>query len=174
MYKDHTDTLRPGHAAPDFDLPTGEDKRFSLRDLRGRPLLLFFLRGTWCPNCKKLMARLETDWEEFASRGVGVVCIAAQRIDGMTGARQFVGERGYRFPILFDEKRRVVRAYGVYRPIGLDALHIAHPAVFLIDSDQKIRWIAVSPNQTMRPSTSELLHQIGEKLLTPTGVGLRT
>lgn len=174
MYKDHTDTLRPGDAAPEFDLPTADGKRLSLKDLKGRPLLLFFLRGTWCPNCKKLMARLGADWDEFASRGLGLVCIAAQKIDGMTGARKFVEERGYRFPILFDEKRRVVRAYGVYRPIGLDALHIAHPAVFLIDSRQKIRWIAVSPNQTTRPSTSEILQKIEEKLLTPTGVGLRT
>lgn len=173
MYKDHTDTLRPGDPAPGFDLPTTSGARVSLDDLKGPPLLVFFLRGTWCPNCKKLMARLAADWDEFASRGLGLVCIAPQRIDGMTGARQFVEERGYPFPILFDEKRRVVRAWGVYRPIGLDALHIAHPAVFLIDPIGTIRWIAVSPNQSTRPSTSEILHNV-EELQAATGAGLPT
>jgi peroxiredoxin len=173
MYEDHTDTLRPGDAAPDFDLPTADGTRVSLGELKGRPLLVFFLRGTWCPNCKKLMARLEADWEELTSRDLTVVCIAAQRIDGMTGARKFVEEHRYPFPILFDEKRQVVRAWGVYRPIGLDALHIAHPAVFLIDPEQTIRWIAVSPNQYTRPSTPDILARV-EALQAPTGAGLPT
>lgn len=118
---------------------------------------MFFLRGTWCPNCKKLMKRLDADWQEFLDRNLRVVCIAAQRIRGLTRGRRFVEEHRYRFPLLFDETRSVTKAWGVYRPIGVDGLHIAHPAVFLIDPDQTIRWIAVSPNQFTRPSTSELI-----------------
>jgi peroxiredoxin Q/BCP len=160
MYGDHTDTLQFGSRAPDFDLPTADGTRVSLAPLQGQTVLVFFLRGTWCPNCKKLMKRLDSDWKEFEERDVRVLCIAAQRINGMTGARKFVGEHGYRFPLLFDETRKVTREWGVYRPIGIDGLHIAHPAVFLIDPEQAIRWIAVSPNQYTRPSTAEILEAL--------------
>lgn len=93
----------------------------------------------------------------FVDLDVAVLCIAAQRVNGLTGARKFVEERDYPFPLLFDETRRVTRQWGVYHRIGIDALHIAHPAVFLIDPEQVIRWIAVSPNQYTRPSTRELI-----------------
>lgn len=160
MYRDHTATLRPGSRAPDFDLPTADGRRVSLESLKGRSLLLFFLRGTWCPNCKKLMKRLDKDLSELESLDLRVLCIAAQRIDGTTGARRFVQEHRYRFPILFDESRQVTKQWGVYRPLGIDAIHIAHPAAFLIDPDRTIRWIAVSPNQYTRPSTAELIEAV--------------
>jgi peroxiredoxin Q/BCP len=160
MYRDHTDTLRVGSPAPAFDLPTAEGQRITSDTFRQPLLLLFFLRGTWCPNCKKLMRRLADDHDQFRSMGVDLALIAAQRMGGITGARRFVEDNRYPFPLLFDEKRRVVREWGVYRPIGIDALHIAHPAVFLIDGERIIRWIAVSPNQYTRPSTPELIAAI--------------
>jgi len=160
MYRDHTDTLNVGARAPHFELSTADGRRIALDSFRGAPLLLFFLRGSWCPNCRKLLERLNQDRQEFADWGVAIACIAAQRIDGMARARRFVEDHPYPFPILFDERRTVTREWGVYRRVGVDALHIAHPAVFLLDPGQTIRWIAVSPNQFTRPSTRELLDAV--------------
>jgi peroxiredoxin len=36
-----------GTTAPDFDLPDGEERRWRLRDARGRLLVLVFYRGHW-------------------------------------------------------------------------------------------------------------------------------
>ena len=165
MFRDHTDTLQAGSQAPEFDLPTAGGARVSLASLKGTTALIFFLRGTWCPNCKKLMKRLNEDWKQFESRNISVLCIAAQRIDGMTGARTFVEQSQYPFELLFDESRKVTKAWGVYRPIGIDALHIAHPAVFLVDPEQVIRWIAVSPNQYSRPSTPLIIEAVESVLV---------
>jgi peroxiredoxin len=170
MYRDHTDTLRAGSRAPALDLPTADGRRFTLASFPEPLLLLFFLRGAWCPNCKKLMRRLAADWNTFRTARVDLALVAAQRIDGMTGARRFVREHAYPFPLLFDETRRVTREWGVYHRIGVDALHIAHPAVFLLDRDRVIRWIAVSPNQYTRPSTPELMSAI-EGVRNPAAVG---
>ena len=76
------------------------------------------------------------------------------------GARQFVKKHTYRFPILFDETREITQAFGVYHPLGLDAYRIARPAAFLLDEAQKIQWIAVSPNQTQLPTSTEMLEAI--------------
>jgi len=167
MFRDQTDTLRVGSPAPAFDLADADGKRISLASLKGGTIFVFFLRGTWCPNCKKFMKRLDADRKAFRDRDTRILCIAAQRVNGMTGARKFVQEHAYPFPLLFDENRRVTREWGVYHRIGVDALHIAHPAAFLLDAGQIIRWIAVSPNQYTRPSTPELVRAIEAVTGTP-------
>ena len=103
---------------------------------------------------------MESDWDEFDRRGVKIVCIAAQKINGVLGAKKFVEKHDYRFPILFDETRETTRAYGVYHQVGLDAYRIAHPAAFLLDDSQIIQWIAVSPNQAELPTNAQILDAI--------------
>ncbi len=47
MLKDHTDTLRKGYPAPEFELQTANGEKFASKDLRGKKSVVFFLRGTW-------------------------------------------------------------------------------------------------------------------------------
>src|SRR6476620_11764765 len=47
--------LKTGEAAPPWQLAGLDDKLVSLDQFQGQPLLLIFLRGTWCPNCRKQM-----------------------------------------------------------------------------------------------------------------------
>jgi len=62
--------------------------------------------------------------------------------------------------VLFDEKREVTRAYGVYHALGVDAYNIAHPATFVVAADGKICWIAVSPSQNERPRLEDIFAAI--------------
>jgi peroxiredoxin len=39
--------LQPGDPAPDFTLPSAAGPAYHLAALRGQPVALFFLRGTW-------------------------------------------------------------------------------------------------------------------------------
>ncbi len=103
---------------------------------------------------------MESDWDEFDRREIRIICIAAQKIDGIQSAKKFVKKHNYKFPILFDESRETTKAYGVYHPFGLDAYRIAHPAAFLLDDAQKIQWIAVSPNQAELPTNAQILEAI--------------
>ena len=45
--------------------------------------------------------------------------------------RRYIEETGLPFDILIDERRDMLRAYGVWHRVGLDAWNIARPAVFL-------------------------------------------
>ena len=78
----------------------------------------------------------------------------------MFGGRKFVDTHDYPFPILFDERREVSKAHGVYNMFGVDAFRIAHPAVFFIDAQGTILWIGVSPSQSETASTREVLQTI--------------
>ena len=64
------------------------------------------------------------------------------------------------FEILIDETRSVVKAYGVWHRIGLDAWNIARPAVFLIDRDRSIRYAFIGQSQREFPSHDEILRAI--------------
>ena len=74
-----------------------------------------------------------------------------------SAVRRYVEETGLPFDILIDERRDVLRAYGVWHRIGLDALNIARPAWFLIDQDGAIRWSFIGDKQTEHPTPEEIL-----------------
>jgi peroxiredoxin len=106
------------------------------------------------------MAQVESSYDEFTKRGAAVVFIAAQKIDGLFRGKAHVDKMKYRFPLLFDEDRKVTHAYGVYHRIATDAYNIAHPATFVIGPAGRICWIGVSPNQLERPQVSDIVSAI--------------
>jgi len=73
---------------------------------------------------------------------------------------RFVAETRPPFEVLIDETREVVKAYGVWHRIGLDAWNIARPAVFLIDRDRSIRYSFIGTSQTQFPAHEEILRAI--------------
>ena len=66
-------------------------------------------------------------------------------------------ERTYPFPLLCDEDRAVIKAYGVWHPLGIDALNSAHPAAFLIDARRKLRYAFVGRTQFARAPLAKIL-----------------
>ena len=62
------------------------------------------------------------------------------------------------FPILCDEDRAVIKQYGVWHPIGIDAFNMARPASFLIDGQTRaIRYMFVGSNQFERADLETIL-----------------
>jgi len=108
------------------------------------------------------MTQLESSYDEFTKRGAGLLVIAAQKIEGMFRGKKHIEQHDYPFPVLFDENRSVTRAYGVYHRLGVDAFNIAHPATFVVGPDGRVSWIAISPSQTERPETEDILKAITE------------
>jgi peroxiredoxin len=83
--------------------------------------------------------------------------IAAQRRGGVADPLKYVAENPVQFPFLLDEDRTVTKAYGVYHMLGVDALHIAHPATFVIAADKTIRYIYVGSHQADRAPMEDVL-----------------
>ena len=81
----------------------------------------------------------------------------AQRSEAV---RRYIEESGLPFNILIDESREVLKAYGVWHRVGLDAWNIARPALFLIDPDGSIRYSFVAESQAEFPSHEEILGAI--------------
>jgi peroxiredoxin len=83
-----------------------------------------------------------------------VIGVLAQNREAV---RRYIEETGLPFDILIDEHRDVVRAYGVWHRVGLDAWNISRPAVFLIDQDGSIPYSFIGDNQRQFPAQPEIL-----------------
>ena len=80
--------------------------------------------------------------------------MVAQKSDAV---RRYIEETGLPFNILIDQSRDVLRAYGVWHRVGLDAWNIARPALFVIDPDGRIRYSFVADKQHEFPSHEEII-----------------
>jgi len=132
--------LEAGRQAPDFSLGTTPDQRVSLRDFRGRNVVLAFYPADWSPVCGDQMALYNEMRHEFAQFGAQILGIS---VDGAWCHAAFAANRRLHFPLLadFEPKGEVARRYGVYRA----GEGTSERALFVIDGDGIIRWSYVSP-----------------------------
>lgn len=61
------------------------------------------------------------------------------------------------FHVLIDESRDVLRAYGVWHRVGIDAWNIARPAPFLIARDRRVVRRFAATRQDQFPSHATIL-----------------
>jgi len=84
---------------------------------------------------------------------VQVVAVVSQ---SSVVVRRYIEDAGLPFNILVDESREVLKSYGVWHRLGLDAWNIARPALFLIDSSSRIHYSFVGDSQEEFPSPEEI------------------
>jgi thioredoxin-dependent peroxiredoxin len=124
--------VRPGDAAPDFELPGTGDRAYRLSDHRGAPVVLVFYPGDNTPVCTNQLNRYSDDIGVFRSVGAQVLAISPQDV----GSHQdFTARHGLAFPLLADVDKSVGAAYGVLGPLGF-----YRRSVFVVDAAGTIRY----------------------------------
>lgn len=146
-----------GDRVPEFILPFDESSSFSLKENLGEgPLLIGFIRGTWCPFCRHFMRQLLGSMEMLKSFRCEVVVIASQPLSSIL---RFCRQENLPFKILSDAHRTVAREYGVYQSLGLMGVNVARPSAFLLDEDGRVLYRYVG-SATDRPPIPEILHHL--------------
>jgi peroxiredoxin len=143
--------LPPGTPAPDFQLASAPDRTLTLRELRGRPVILAFYPADWSPVCGDQMALYNEVLAEFQRYDATLLGIS---VDGVWCHAAFARDRNLHFPLLsdFEPKGAVARRYGAYR----EGDGFAERALFVIDGDGIIRWSYLSP-LTVNPGADGIL-----------------
>ena len=132
--------LGPGTPAPAFALPDQADNQVSLREFRGRPVILVFYPADFSPVCGDQLVLYNEVLPLFEEYNAQTLAIS---VDGRWSHKAFAESRGLRFPLLsdFEPKGAVARAYGVY-----DAQNgVSLRALFVVDAQGIIHWSYVSP-----------------------------
>ncbi len=135
-----TTILPAGTVAPDFVLPSTPDQRVSLKELRGRPVVLAFYPADWSPVCSDQMGLYNEMLGEFAKYNAELMGIS---VDGIWSHAAFARDRKLHFPLLadFEPKGDVSRRYGAY----MDQEGESARALFVLDEKGVIRWSYLSP-----------------------------
>lgn len=64
------------------------------------------------------------------------------------------------FPLLVDKDRSVIKSYGVYHWLSLEAYNIARPATFIVDKLGLIRFMYIGTHQFDLVDQSEVLESL--------------
>jgi cytochrome c biogenesis protein CcmG/thiol:disulfide interchange protein DsbE len=98
-----------GKKAPTFSLrDLGSDRRISLEDFKGKPVIVNFW-ATWCGPCAMEHPVLEWGARQYGDR---VQFLGMVFEDTLQNARQFLGEHGQSFPQLEDPNSLTAVKYG--------------------------------------------------------------
>jgi len=84
---------------------------------------------------------IQAEVDSLGATMIGVVCQRRANVE-----RHFAKEPPP-LPLVIDEDRSIAKRWGVYHRLGIDAIHIAHPATFVIDSGGRMRFVEVARNQ---------------------------
>jgi thioredoxin-dependent peroxiredoxin len=103
--------LSVGDAAPDFRLPDSTGKDVSLSDYRGQRVVVYFYPAASTPGCTKQACDFRDNLAELNDAGFTVLGISP---DKPAKLAKFVADEGLTFPLLADENREVLDAYGAY------------------------------------------------------------
>jgi peroxiredoxin len=148
--------LTPGTKAPDFTLNVTPDKKRSLRDMHGRPVILAFYPADWSPVCGDEMALFNEILPEFQKYGAELLGIS---VDGVWCHAAYARNNNLHFPLLsdFEPKGEVARSYGAYR----QQEGVCERALFVLDPEGKVFWSHLSPI-AVNPGADGILQALEE------------
>jgi peroxiredoxin Q/BCP len=132
--------LKVGDPAPSFTAATNGGGRISLEDFRGKNVILYFYPRDLTPGCTKEACAFRDHWDEFKQKGAIVLGVSTDKVKSHD---KFAEKHQLPFPLLADEDKKIVEAYGVWGPrtfMGMKYIGTAR-ATFLIGPDGKIRKI---------------------------------
>lgn len=139
-------TLKPGDKAPTFSAPTNGGDTVELSDFKGRHVILFFYPKDDTPGCTKEACAFRDNYAAFQKIDAVILGIS---IDPVKSHDKFVKKFELPFPLISDEDKRIVEAYGVWgeKQFMGRTYDGTHRVTFLIGPDGKIAqiWPKVKP-----------------------------
>ncbi len=140
--------LRPGDPAPDFEGTTTDGTKVSLKDFRGKKLVMYFYPMDDTPGCTKQACSLRDHNKEIVAKGAAVLGVSTQ---GEESHKKFTAKYRLNFPLLADTDGKVGKAYGTIGGPGLLAaakaiVGMADRVTFVIDEKGKIAHVIDRPD----------------------------
>ena len=115
-----------GQTSPDFTLSSSTKLNTRLAELRGQVVMLNFW-ATWCNPCRVEIPHLQKLYAQYKDIGFTVLGVSID--NNKIKAAKMARDLGAKFPILFDDTRKVSKLYSIK----------TMPFTLLIDRDGKIR-----------------------------------
>lgn len=163
-----------GSAVPELTVRTVDGEPVDLNEtIRNKPAVLIFYRGGWCPYCNTQLAQLQQIEAEIIKYGYQIIAISPDKPGKMA---ESIDEHKMNYLLLSDSDMAAAKAFGIafkldestikkYDEYGID-LYAASgekhyslpvPSVFVIGTDEIIKFEYVNPNYKIRLNPDILL-----------------
>ncbi len=130
-----------GTPAPDFTLNSQDGKPLSLRDLRGKWVVLYFYPKDFTSGCTIEAHNFERDLRQYEQKNAIILGVSVQ---DETTHQKFCAKEGLSFRLLADTKYEVSSAYDSLVNLGVAKLSARH--TFLIDPAGVVRKTYINVN----------------------------
>ncbi len=147
--------LKPGSPAPEFTLPSQDGSNLSLKDFRGKWVVLYFYPKDMTSGCTIEARNFQKDQPEFQKKNAVVLGVS---VDSVDSHKTFCTKEGLNFKLLSDTEGKVVKAYDSLSDYKLMKFAARH--TFIIDPKGNIAkvYMDVNPNK----HSQEVLAQLDE------------
>lgn len=171
--------LRVGATAPDPSLKTLDGKDIKLKNaLGGKPTVVIFYRGGWCPFCNAHLSELAAIEGDIRKRGYQIIAISP---DLPAELAKMADKDHLTYKLYSDSTAEAMKKFGVAFRVDdatyakyRDSFHIdlerssgqTHhilpvPSVFVVDKTGKIIFVHSDPNYKIWLKGSEILKALG-------------
>jgi thioredoxin-dependent peroxiredoxin len=133
-----------GTAAPDFTLNSQEGKPVSLRDFKGKWVVLYFYPKDFTSGCTVEARNFQRDLAQYEQKNAAIVGVSMQDEDSH---QKFCTKEELSFKLLADTKQQVSELYDSVMNLGVIKLSARH--TFLIDPQGQVEkvWLDVKPDR---------------------------
>jgi peroxiredoxin Q/BCP len=122
-----------GQAAPDFSLTTGDGSQVSLKDYRGKWVVLYFYPKDFTSGCTLEAQNFQRDLTKYQNLSVIILGVS---VDSAQSHKDFCAKEGLNFKLLADTDGKVSTEYGSI--MDYKGAKLAARNTFLIDPQGKI------------------------------------
>jgi len=167
-------TLQVGDAFPDATLLNHKGEEASLKEaLDGKPAIISFYRGTWCPYCNLELAYYTKLLGREENKGIKMFAISPEKPDV---TMEKTDTESLNFIICSDVDNKLAKklnlVFGlpekiqaIYEKFGIDVdssqgnteKELPIPATFIIDGKGKVTFVDLDEDYTTRPDADEVI-----------------
>jgi peroxiredoxin Q/BCP len=108
--------LKIGDRAPDFSFTDPEGKMVSLKDFKGKKLILYFYPKDDTPGCTAEACNLRDNYQILLKKGFAILGVSA---DSEQSHKKFIEKYVLPFPLIADKDKKIIKAYGAWGPKNL-------------------------------------------------------
>lgn len=133
-----------GQAAPQFTLPSQDGSSVSLKDFRGKWVIVYFYPKDKTPGCTIEAHNFQRDLAQYKKKKAVILGVS---VDSPESHKEFCAEQSLTFKLLADTQKKVSAQYG--SQIEMRGETIAARNTFLIDPEGNVAkvWVKVDPNK---------------------------
>lgn len=148
-----------GQQAPDFALVDTDLKPRSLKDFRGRPVVLAFFPAAFTGVCEKELCTFRDGLGSLGTLDAQVLGIS---VDSPFANKAFAAKNTLNFPLLADVSREAIQRYDVvFQDLaGIKGFTVAKRAVFVIDKGGVVRYKWVAPEPKVEPNYADVTEAV--------------